>query len=147
MWFLESQNIFYNKQYGFRKNRSTSDNINILESEIMDSFTQKEDLIAIVFDLEYAYNLRNHILSTLQSFGIQGRILYFIKNFLNNRTFKIILGNYRSESFILENGIPQGSVLSVILFLVHINCISQLKLATKVDILLYADDIVMFSRN
>lgn len=149
VWYLETNNILYNNQYGFRKNRSTADNINILEAEIMNAFTNKEELLAVIFDLESAYNLtwRANIIRSFNRIGIKGRIVHFINKFLNNRTFRMILGNYTSESFELENGIPQGSILSVILFLIHINCVSEVNLPEKVKILLYADDIVIFSHN
>lgn len=146
-WFLESNDSLFNGQYGFRKYRSTADNISILESTIQNSFSKQESVIAVLLDLEQAYNKtwRLNILKMCISLGISGHLLKFISNFLSNRVFRILLGNYRSEIFELDNGVPQGSILSVILFLVHINSIKNINFPASVKVMLYADDIIIFS--
>ena len=56
MWWLEDNNLFSDSQFGFRKNRSTMDNLLIFESEIQESFKKKEHLLAVLFDLKKAYD-------------------------------------------------------------------------------------------
>lgn len=52
VWHLERNNLLYNRMFGFRKHRESTDNNGTLEAEIMDAFTRKENLIAIVFGME-----------------------------------------------------------------------------------------------
>lgn len=90
---------------------------------------------------------RENIIKSIQELGIKDRMIQFINNFLDDRNFRVIIGNYSSESFNLENGIPQGSIISVILFLIHLNGISNVNLPEHIEMLLYADDIVKYGRN
>lgn len=145
-WYLESNNLLYNGQFGFRKNRCTTDNLSILESDIQMAFSKKESLVAIILDLKQAYNKtwRFNIINSCISLNIKGKLLEFIKNFLKDRSFRILLGNHRSELFTQENGLPQGSILSSVLFNIHINFIQNLQIPRGIKMLLYADDILVY---
>lgn len=94
-----------------------------MESEINDAFIRGQDMVAVFLDLESAYNVswKSNILNNLIKMGIKGHMLHFIINFLSERKFKVKLGQTLSSTFVLENGVPQGSIISVILFLAHIN--------------------------
>ena len=87
----------------------------------------KEHVVAVFFDLEKAYDTtwRYGILCDLHSMGLRGNLPVFISKFLEDRTFRVRLGSTYSDSFDLENGVPQGSVLSVTLFGVKIKSITQ----------------------
>lgn len=87
-----------------------------------------------------------HILQKLQNYGIRGNMFNFIKNFIDNRRFRVKNGAYMSDVFYQENGIPQGSVLSVILFLIAINDINS-AIMYPVQSLCFADDLVIFYRD
>ncbi|GFU38113.1 probable RNA-directed DNA polymerase from transposon X-element [Trichonephila clavipes] len=80
-------------QSGFRKGRSTLDNIIQLESKIRNAFVRRNHLVSIFFDIEKAYDRtwRYGILRTLFNFGLRGNLPTFIKNFLNLRTFSASL--------------------------------------------------------
>lgn len=82
----------------------------------------------------------------LQDMGVQGNMLKFIDNFMNNRKFKVSIGNHLSEWHEQENGVPQGSVLSVTLFLVAINDITKNKVG-DVKMIGYADDWYIIKRH
>lgn len=104
----------------------------ILESnkninDALEIIIQKEQLIATFFDLKKAFDMvwRHLIVKLLKSYDIGGNLLSFVKNFLENRRFKVKIGETYSETNMQENGIPQGSVLSVILFLIAINVINK----------------------
>lgn len=88
-WWIESKNLFSKFQSGFRKNKSTADNLGFLESKIMEAFSNNEYLIAIFFDLEKAYDVtwRHRIVTELIDLGIEGNLVHFVKNFLVNRSF------------------------------------------------------------
>ena len=120
-WYLEYCNVLSNYQFGFRNNRSTIDNIAILESDIMDSFANKNSLVAVYFDLKNAYDCIIVIVKEVMYIGIRGNMLEFIANFLTERKFRCLIGNKLSDIVVQENGVLHGAVLSVTQFLLAIN--------------------------
>jgi ribonuclease HI len=126
--YLDSTPTFRNIQAGGLRKRSTTDHLVRLESAIRGAFVNSEHLISIFFDLEKAYDTtwRYGIMRDLANLGLRGRLPKFINNFLQHRNFKVRLNNIFSNQNILETGIPQGSVLSVTLFIIKINNIAKL---------------------
>ncbi|GBN04963.1 putative RNA-directed DNA polymerase from transposon X-element [Araneus ventricosus] len=137
---LEKQGCISPLQSGFRRGRSTFDNLVLLETQIRNSFVRRNHLVSIFFDIEKAYDRawRYGILSTLFNFGLSGNLPIFLKNFLSYRTFRVRVGNFYSNHFIQAEGVPQGSVLSVTL-IVHLSQI--LHLPSSVHGNLYVDDL------
>jgi hypothetical protein len=128
IWFLETNNIITDIQYGLRKNRSTVDQLVRLETYIRDAFVYKEHVVSIFFDLEKAYGTtwKYSILKDLHDIGLKAHLPNFIKNVLSNRNFNVRLGSTYSDNFDQENmGVPQGSILSVTLFSIKINSIAE----------------------
>lgn len=145
MWYLESNELLDNTQSGFRKYRSTLDNLAVLENDVQETFQRREHLVCIFFDLEKAYDTtwRFNIIKTLSSYGVRGNMLYFIHNFLQDRTFRVAIGNTFSSQFVQENGVPQGSVLSVTLFLVAMNSLKSF-IPEGVKNYKFADDVAAY---
>jgi len=83
----------------------------------------KHDVLSVFIDIEKAYDRVNKEvrLSKLLSYDISGRMFHFIRSFLSNRSFQVRIGSTLSMTKRLENGPPQGSVLSPILFSLMIN--------------------------
>lgn len=115
-------------QAGGRKGRSTLDHLLRLETAIRNALVNGEHLISIFFDIEKAYDTtwRYGIMKDLYDLGLRGRLPKFINKFLQNRTFKVRLNSTLSRPLQQESGIPQGSVLSVTLFIIKIDSISKL---------------------
>lgn len=132
----------------FEKNRSTSDHLVTLENEVCEAFLHKEHVGAVFFDIKKAYDrvCNEQVLNILYSIGIRGRMLIFIRNMLLDRSLQVIVGNCKSDVHNLDNGLPQGSVISVTLFLCYINdiliCIEQ-----PVFGMLYADDLTIYIKH
>jgi len=82
----------------------------------------------------------------LQNWGLTGNIIYFISNFLNDRTFKVANNELHSNQYIIGNGIPQGSLTSKILFLVAVNNMIQ-KIPKLIKMSLYADNSYIWIRH
>ena len=101
--------------------------------------------IGVFFDLEKAYNTtwRFGILNQLHKMGIRGRMVKFIHSFLSDRLIKVRVGNTLSQPFMQEEGVPQGSVLSVTLFSVAINNILE-EVAPPVKCSLFVDDLAIY---
>lgn len=146
-YFLEYNNLLYGYQTGFRKQRSTTDALVKLTNEIEKALTMKEAMVAIFLDIEKAYDTmwREGLLIKLNKMGIEGKMYNYILNFLSQRTLRVRVGEVLSNEFSVEGGIPQGSVISPILFNLMINDIFE-KLSNMNNGLLYADDAVIWRR-
>ena len=127
IWFLEINGVITNFQWGFRSKWSTDDHLIRLETFVRKAFIKKEHLTAVFFDLEKAYDTtwKYGFMHDLSDFGLKGRLPHFIDNFLSNRNFKVRVGTTLSDLQGQEEGVPQGSILSVTLFCVKINDIVQ----------------------
>ena len=150
MWYLEKGNHLSPGQYGFRQMRSTSDALLSLESSICEAFATNQHQVTVFFDLEKAYDTtwRHGILQSLYDFGLRGHLPIFIQQFLSNRFLRVRVGNEISTARPLEDGVPQGSILSVTLFAIAINSVIAV-LPDGVRGSLYVDDLsisVMASR-
>ena len=145
-YHLESNNLLSNNQSGFRNNRSTLDQLIRLESNIKLAFNNKYKskryLIAIFLDLEKAFDLvwTNGLMAKLNHYGINGNMFNWIKNFLTNRHIRARIGDQLSDEYSLENGTPQGSVLSPTLFNIMINDLGNTAIKTEIDLSQFADD-------
>lgn len=147
IWYLETNNLLSRYQFGFRKYRSTIDALACIHTEVTESFANKQHLSLIAMDIEKAYDMiwSKRILTLLEAWGIQGRILKFIKNFIENRTFQVKIGNTLSCPQTTDNGLPQGSSLSVTLFLIAINDLPNI-IQKPAQISLFADDANIYCR-
>ena len=131
-------------QAGGWRGRSTIDHLVRLETAIRNAYANNEHLISIFFDIEKAYDTtwRYGILKDLHNLGLRGRLPKFIEKFLQNRNFKVRLNNNLSSTKLQESGIPQGSVLSVTLFIIKIDSISkEIPREDKFLSSLYVDDL------
>ena len=95
VWFLKSNKLITNSQYGFRKLRSTIDHVVKLETSIREANIQKQQLIAVSFDLEKAYETtwKFGIMKDLHTTELRGRLPNFIKTFLSDRKFRVGIGS------------------------------------------------------
>ncbi|GFU58610.1 probable RNA-directed DNA polymerase from transposon X-element [Trichonephila clavipes] len=142
VYVLEKEKFISPLQSGFRKGRSTLDNLVFLESQIRDAFVRRNHLDSLFFDIEKAYDRtwRYGILRNMYDFGLRGNLPIFDFNFLAFRYFNVRIGHSSSHKFIQDQGVPQGSVLSVTLFNIHMSNI-LLQLPPSVRGMLYVDDL------
>uniref|UniRef100_A0A2S2Q1Q6 Putative RNA-directed DNA polymerase n=1 Tax=Sipha flava TaxID=143950 RepID=A0A2S2Q1Q6_9HEMI len=140
-WILEKHKYLSKHQYGFRKNKNTIDNLTQINHEINQTLKKKQIMGLVNLDISKAYDCtwRHNIIVKLNQILCQGKTLDLITDFLKDRTFKVKANGHLSKEFTQENGVPQGSALSVTLFLLAIDDIIQsCSLPTKCN--LFADD-------
>jgi len=122
-WFIKYNNFFNTNQSGFGERRRVTDHILRLHDAVQKSLANKHHLLAIFIDLEKAYYMvnQNVLLLKLLNLSITGNMFQFIRSFLTNRTFQVRIGPCLSLIRRPENGTPQDSVLSPILFTIMVN--------------------------
>ncbi|MEO1419229.1 MAG: reverse transcriptase family protein [Bacteroidota bacterium] len=145
VWHLESNNLFSPDQFGLRRNRSTLDPMLKLSTQIQGGFATGCQTIGVFFDLEKAYDTtwRHGILKQFQRMGIGGSMFNFLSAFLSDRYFRVRVGSTHSSLYYQEEGVPQGSVLSVTCFAVAINNILE-SVSPPVRGSLFVDDFVIY---
>ena len=148
MWFLETTNFLSDIQCGFRRNHSTMDHLVRLETFIREGFIRGEHMVGVFFDLEKAFDTtwKYGILRDLHGMGLRGNLPNFIEQFLNNRSFQVKVGTELSDPLSQEEGVPQGSVLSPLLFEIKMNSIAE-TLSNGVDGSLFVDDFSVLYRS
>ena len=142
--FFELRNILDPNQGGFRKGHSTINTISKLTNEIFKGMNQRELTTACFIDMAKAFDTVNHdiLCNKLQKIGISGNVLKWVKNYLNNRTQCTNANGVTSTSLNITCGVPQGSILGPLFFIVYVNdIIASLR---HCNYLLYADDTVLF---
>ena len=121
--YITKFNIFNPAQYGFRKNHSTYMAMLNLYDKASDAIDENEYSIGIFIDLSKAFDTINHdiLLRKLDFYGIRGIPNLLIKSYLNNRKQYVIYNNCAAALKPISCGVPQGSILGPLLFLLYIN--------------------------
>ncbi|MCP4489865.1 MAG: reverse transcriptase family protein, partial [Gammaproteobacteria bacterium] len=142
--FLISNNVISDCQFGFRKGHSTSHALNYSVEEINKQLSSGKHVLGIFIDLSKAFDTINHqkLICKLNNYGIRGTPLSLISDYLSDRTqYTSVLGE-KSEKYNILYGVPQGSILGPLLFLLYIN--DLVNCSKDGNFVLYADDTNIF---
>jgi len=142
--FIEKHNILSSSQFGFREHHSTSMALVKLIDKITRELDNKCYSIGIFLDLSKAFDTIDHkiLLDKLQCYGFRGIALDWLTSYISSRSQFVSINGNNSLPLALRTGVPQGSILGPLLFILYINDI--IKVNTDVELLLFADDTNMF---
>ena len=142
--FFEDNNILSNCLFGFRKRRSTKLATVLLCDSIRKSFENGHLVGCLFLDLSKAFDTMGHsiILEKLLLHGVNGHELLWLTDYLFNRTQTVEINNNFSTTENILSGVPQGSILGPLLFIVFFNVFSDF--VSKSNVIQYADDTVIF---
>ena len=141
---LEDNNLLTENQGGFRKNRSTTSTIVALTDNILKAMNDSKITVATFIDLRKAFDTINHtvLLRKIEHSGIGGTLLEWCKSYLSHRTQSTFANGVKSDSLMVTCGVPQGSVLGPLFFLLYVNDMTEY--VKDANINLYADDTVIY---
>ena len=121
--FLEMQNCIYELQFGFRKQHSTNHALLSMTQQIKDAIDDGNMAVGIFVDFQKAFDTVNHeiLLKKLEHYGIRGIVNKWFASYLNHRKQYVTIDDTDSKIKTIKHGVPQGSVLGPLLFLIYIN--------------------------
>ena len=142
--FLTEHNILYTKQFGFRSGFSTEMALMCVTDFIIRALDRKNHVIALFLDMRKAFDTVNIdiLLNKLFHLGLRGPVHSWFRDFLRGRSQRVIIDGIHSDLRETQCGVPQGSTLGPLLFLLYIN---DLPMAlNNVTPVIFADDTSIF---
>ena len=144
MSFLENSKSLYPLQFGFRSKHSTDTALLYCINKITKAIDNGKFACSIFIDLKKAFDTVDHeiLLSKLDFYGVRGKVNSWFRSFLSNRSQFVSISNTNSKSKHMPYGVPQGSVLGPLLFLLYVNDLHTALPYSQVN--LFADDTMLF---
>ena len=138
--FLESNNSLCETQYGFRPARSCEHALLNAQNTLLDSLSKRQISLLLLIDFSKAFDMVEHsiLLKKLEHYGIRGVALKWMESYLSNRKQFVTVNGSNSTTETIRYGVPQGSILGPLLFIIYINDIPEI--APFAKFILYADD-------
>ncbi|XP_054260026.1 uncharacterized protein LOC128984710 [Macrosteles quadrilineatus] len=140
--YLERNNLMSNLQHGFRKDRSTVTAVSELVHRIQQAFEDTNTVALTLCDLSKAFDCVSHdiLLAKLNKYGVRGAVYDTFVTYLENRQQVVSIAGAKSRALNVPHGVPQGSVVGPVLFLIAIN-----DLELSGNALRFADDTTLIS--
>ncbi|CAH0405112.1 unnamed protein product [Chilo suppressalis] len=138
------KSVLASQQHGFRQKMSTVTNLSCFITDLSEELDRGRQVDAIYTDISKAFDKVNHIilLKKLHSVGVHGSLLNWCRSYLVRRCQKVVACGYESSPFYVPSGVPQGSHLGPIFFLIFIN--DLVNVVQHSECLLFADDLKVY---
>ena len=142
--FCTTNQFLSDSQFGFRPGRSTESALLSITHSWLSSLDSHNSICATFFDLRKAFDSVPHqpLMQTLSSIGLPSHLTSWLHSYLCNRFQQVILNGSASPKSHASSGVPQGSILGPLLFIIYINSLSDISLSPSSKLILYADDIL-----
>ena len=142
--YLTTKNILVDNQYGFREKHSTYMGILNLIDQVTEAIDNRSYVLGIFIDLSKAFDTINHsiLLEKLRLYGIRGTVWEWFKSYLERRSQFVQIGTSKSDVLNITCGVPQGSILGPLLFVLYINDI--VNASALFHMIMFADDTNLF---
>ena len=145
--FLYSHSFISKDQFAYLKNHSTSHCLHRLVDDILENTNFKEKTALCFIDIRKCFDTINHeiLLQKLQKYGIRNKVLKWFSSYLKDRSQVVCKNNILSEVKSVNIGVPQGTILAPILFLLYVSDLSNVINSANINV--FADDVVIYSSN
>lgn len=137
-------NALIQEQHGFVRKRSTTTNLILFANNLFEHMDNRIQVDAVYTDFRKAFDKVDHrlLLDKIAYNGIRGDLLRWFASYITNRRQRVLINGFQSNTIVVTSGVPQGSILGPLLFILFINDIKQCFLNSK--FLMYADDLKAF---
>ena len=144
--FLTTNAILTDNQYGFRTGMSTETALLAFTKYVLDAFDNEEFIISVFLDLSKAFDTVDHeiLLYKLQHYGVRGTALSWFASYLSDRSQFVKVGDQVSSPFPITHGVPQGSVIGPLLFIIYVNDLCNSN--PYLNFNLFADDTAVYKK-
>ena len=144
--FLDKHKVIIPGQFGFRTGHSTTMAISDMVEKVRAAWASKEVALGVFIDLKKAFDTVDHeiLLQKMEHYGIRGVANKLIKSYLRDRTQYVQYGGYESERGVVECGVPQGSVLGPLFFLLYVN--DMVASCKELELVLFAEATNIFAK-
>ena len=138
--FLEKNGTLFESQYGFRPGRSCEHALLEANNHLLETLSKKQIALLLLIDFSKAFDIVEHsiLLHKLNHYGIRGMAYEWFKSYLSNREQFVAVNDAQSSTKVMNYGVPQGSILGPLLFIIYINDLPNISKIAR--FILYADD-------
>ena len=142
---LDHHNAITSYQHGFRRSRSCETQLLLTLDDLMRAYDKKHQVDIGILDFSRAFDTVPHerLLGKLSYYGIKGPLQFWIRSFLANRTMRVVIDGETSSTAHVKSGVPQGTVLGPLLFLIYINDLPD-QVSEGTTVRLFADDCLVY---
>lgn len=141
--YLDNENMFSTFQSGYRRFHSCETAITKIHNDLLIMMDKKTNVVLLLLDLSAAFDTINHDLlinKLVKMYGISDVALSWLKSYLSDRTFKVVVNGVSSNYCELSIGVPQGSILGPLLFIMYTRDLEKVITKYGFSVHLYADD-------